>query len=203
VIIPGEPGLAEAYADEQPVRRDHWHPAAGETVMDIGAGVGIYTIPALLAGAHVIAVDPDTVATAKLQRVAAANGLTGYQVCSCALFNEPGYQQAMAAAVESGPAFAGPVTWDTLDGLVDRLGLERLDRVKIDVEGAELGLLLSGLRVLEMFHPQLLIEDHTRVYPFVAELNSRAQITTLLAALGYTLQLVPWGPPPRDYLVAT
>lgn len=201
--IPDEPGLVAAYADEQPVRDAYWHPGSGEVVIDLGAAVGSYAVPAMAAGAYVIAVDPDAEATAKLERVAALNGLSGYQVVNAAVFDSPGYPEDMRAALEAGGyEYLIPrpdVSWITLDVLAERL--TRLDWIKIDVEGAELGVLRSGKMALAQFRPRLLIEDHTEVYPYVADMDSRRQCRELLEDLGYRITLVPWGPPPRTYLI--
>ncbi|MBN9374576.1 MAG: FkbM family methyltransferase, partial [Cellulomonas sp.] len=51
---------------------------------------------------------------------------------------------------------------DTLDGLVDRLGLPRLDLIKADVEGAEDRLLAGGEATLRRFRPHLLVELEDR-----------------------------------------
>ena len=205
ILLPDEPGLPAAYADEREVRDAHWRPQQGQMVIDIGAAVGSYTLPALAAGARVIAVDPDTAALAKLGRVAALNGFTDYTTETCAVFNAPGYPEDMRAALEAAPTAdlipARDADYVTLDELT--VGLDRLDWVKIDVEGAELGVLYSGLKTLHRYHPRLLIEDHTEVYPWVAEMGSRKKCKDLLAAFGYTVTEVPWGPPPRTYLVAT
>lgn len=140
ISVPDEPGLAAAYADEQPVRDAHWKPEPGEVVIDLGAAVGSYAVPAMVAGAYVIAVDPDQQATDKLERVAKLNGLTGYRVVNAAVFDQSGYPDDMRAALETGGyAYLIPrpdAAWVTLDCLAD--GLTRLDLIKIDVEGAEL-----------------------------------------------------------------
>lgn len=203
MIIPDEPGLAAAYADEKDVRDAYWKPRAGDTVIDLGAAVGSYTVPALLAGARVIAVDPDKVATDKLERVAAANGLTEYTVYTAAVFDGDGYPPDMHAALMSSEysyLIPGPgVPWVTLDELA--ADLDTVNLVKVDVEGAELGVLRSGYRVLNKLRPVLLIEDHTEVYPYVAQMDSRRQCRELLEQAGYTVTEVQWGPPPRTYLV--
>jgi FkbM family methyltransferase len=51
---------------------------------------------------------------------------------------------------------------DTLDDLVTRLGLTRLDLMKADVEGAEDRLLAGGAATLRRFRPHLLIELEDR-----------------------------------------
>lgn len=202
ILLPDEPGLAAAYADEQPVRDAHWRPQDGDVVIDLGAAVGSYAIPALAAGARVIAVDPDYGATAKLERVAALNGLNGLTIVHAAVFDQPGYPGDMRAALEaSGYAYLIPrreAAWTSLDDLAGGLG--RLDWIKIDVEGAELGVLRSGISTLKRFRPRLLIEDHTEVYPYVAAMGSRRQCRELLGELGYAVTEIPYGPPPRTYL---
>jgi FkbM family methyltransferase len=204
VRLPDEPGLLEAYADEAPIRDAYWKPRRGDVVIDAGAAVGSYAIPALIAGARVIAVDPDAGATAKLERVAALNGLQDYEIRHCALFDSGGYPDDMRAALEAGgysylipPRGTEFITLDDVGA-----SLDRLDWVKADVEGAELGLLRGGMSTLTRFHPRLLIEDHTEVYPFVAEMRSRHLCIELLEGLGYSVEVIPWGPPPRSYLVA-
>jgi FkbM family methyltransferase len=55
-----------------------------------------------------------------------------------------------------------PVTVDTLDALVARIGLSRLDFIKIDVEGGELHVLQGGQGTIEEFRPALLVEIEAR-----------------------------------------
>lgn len=203
MLVPDELGLLTAYVDERPVRCAHWRPQPGDVVLDIGAAVGSYTVPALMAGARVIAVDPDAEAIAKLKRVIVLNRLTGCTVVNAAVFDTPGYPEDVLSALEvSGYGHLIPppdATWVMLDTLAD--GLPRLDWIKIDVEGAELGVLRSGKTTLARFHPRLLIEDHAEVYPFVAAMDSRRQCRELLSDLGYSVAEIRWGPPPRTYLV--
>ncbi|SFB04919.1 methyltransferase, FkbM family [Amycolatopsis marina] len=51
---------------------------------------------------------------------------------------------------------------DTLDGLRLRADLNRVDFVKIDVEGGELHVLQGGQQTIEMFQPTMLIEIEAR-----------------------------------------
>jgi hypothetical protein len=90
---------------------------------------------------------------------------------------------------------------DTLDGLVERAGLTRLDFVKIDVEGGELAVLRGGGNAIDEFRPTLLVEiedRHTSRYQHTA-----ADVVTELTKRGYTI--AAWqrrhrppagGPPP-------
>ncbi|WP_163616436.1 FkbM family methyltransferase, partial [Klebsiella pneumoniae] len=50
------------------------------------------------------------------------------------------------------------VTVETLDDVIDRCALPRIDFVKIDVEGAEVGVLKGARKVLMSSRPLLLLE---------------------------------------------
>lgn len=206
--IPDGTGLELAYADEQTIRDAYWHTGPGEVVLDVGAAIGSYTIPALLSGARVIAVDPDKKATNKLARIAKFNGVSDYSICTAALwYDSDGYPTEMREALEDSDFSylipSASAKWLTLDQIVGMYKLERLDWLKMDVEGAELGVLRGGVDTLTRFHPRLIIEDHTEVYPFVAAMDSRRLCRELMERLGYQVQEITWGPPPRTYLVAS
>lgn len=55
-----------------------------------------------------------------------------------------------------------PVEVDTVDGLAGRVGLTRLDFIKVDVEGGELHVLQGGQNTVEKFRPALLLEIEER-----------------------------------------
>ena len=54
------------------------------------------------------------------------------------------------------------VDGDTLDGFSARLGIDRLDFVKIDVEGAELHVLRGGAATIASFKPAVMVEVEDR-----------------------------------------
>jgi FkbM family methyltransferase len=73
---------------------------------------------------------------------------------------------------------------DTLDDLVGRLGLTRLDLVKADVEGAEGRLLAGGDRTLRRLRPALLLELEDRhLQRFDTSVDA---VVVRLTDLGYT-----------------
>jgi len=81
-------------------------------------------------------------------------------------------------------------------------GLTRLDWVKIDVEGAELGVLSGGREALSRFRPTLVIEMHDQVYPFVSQMGSGPRCRDLLKSLGYEIEVVPYTrSAPRDFWI--
>ena len=72
---------------------------------------------------------------------------------------------------------------ETLDGLCG--GFDRLDFVKIDVEGGELHVLHGGQRVIERFRPTMLIEietRHTERYEYSVD-----DVVDWLACRGYAM----------------
>jgi FkbM family methyltransferase len=201
------PAYAAYFADEQPVRDKWWHPAEGEQVIDIGCYMGNYTLPALAAGAHVLAVDADAGAIEVLRTVADTNGFLGQlAIRNVALFDDEPYPEGLKEAIGTSPwayhSIRSGTLFTTLDQLVADCGLGRLDWVKIDVEGSEAGVLRGGVKSLERWHPQVLIEDHSIPYPWVKEQQITRQCTEVLEGLGYTVQQWVFDAP-RMFLVAT
>jgi FkbM family methyltransferase len=89
----------------------------------------------------------------------------------------------------SNAEFAGQVEVSvlvaTLDGLCEPAGLDRLDFIKIDVEGAELGVLQGAEQVIAKFRPALLVEieaRHTARYDYGPQ-----DVADWLARRGYTM----------------
>jgi len=145
-----------------------------EVVMDLGANAGIYSLfAARRVGptGRVIAVEPSSRDRARLQENIQRNELNitvrpealGEQAGSVALnIAGPRHegQNTLGRFVHSGVVALGPETVPmiSLDALGEELGLERLDFVKIDVEGAEGRILTGGAALLRRFRPVILLE---------------------------------------------
>jgi FkbM family methyltransferase len=194
LILPDDPDITGWFKDEAEIREAYWLVQAGDVVLDIGSHIGSYAIPALAAGATVYAVDPDAGRLAILARLCEINSLDMSRLVTVneAVAGAGGYTQDFRSALDAAPYpehhAPAAARFSTMDDLAGRLAITRLDWVKIDVEGAELGVLQGGQNILGSAHPALLIEDHTDVYPFVAQMNSRHQCTELLESLGYTIE---------------
>lgn len=212
LIVPD--GLVSIFANEASIRDTYWRPGPEDVVFDIGCYKGSYVIPALIAGATVYAVDPFSAYTAQILILCQANGISTGRLVTVneALTGPGGYPETLWAAL------AGEQWQDiyahrddafiTLDELAARLGVTRIDRIKIDVEGAEYEVLRGGTETLRRFRPELLIEDHTGIYAFAAEMEIRRHCHELLAGLGYSIETVryadersPSGSLDRDFWV--
>jgi len=211
LILPGDPYIRSMFADEEPIRAAYWQPQAGDTVIDIGSHHGSYSLPALAAGADVIAVEPYREHSDTMLALAQLNGISTVRltVISEPLAGPDGYTeefwQFLAAAPWQTIYATRDMPFTTLDELVARLNLTRLDWVKMDAEGAELSILQGGTETLARFRPFLLIEDHSEVYSFVAAMDSPRLCLELLRGLGYDPEIVRHAPatdsPDRDYWV--
>ena len=140
----------------------------GSTVIDIGANIGLHTLrSALLTGekGKVIAIEPSTWAIKKLQRNLELNPDLGSSVTimKVALGAQPhksstiGFQSSYRL---SGRNQVSPEVVDvlTLDHAIQHSELSAIDVIKIDVDGHEVGILLSSISSLSMFLPTLIIE---------------------------------------------
>ena len=144
----------------------------GMTFIDIGANEGLYTLFAARRVGQVVSVEPSSRERRNLERNVVRNGLGNVTIVPTALAAEAGSARLQIASTVHGGhntlggfAYEGAAAVDseevnveTLDALVRRLALARVDAIKIDVEGAELKVLTGGRGLLAKTRPILLIE---------------------------------------------
>ncbi len=178
--------------------------------VDVGAAAGLYTLAlSRLAGpaGEVHSIEPLSFAHPFWARVLRAAERPNVRRYRMALGSEPGHGVMSVPIGRFGPVtgrsflagqsrglgsnaeFSGQmsvsVPVQTLDGLAAGAGLGRLDFIKIDVEGAELGVLEGGREVIEKFTPALLVEieaRHTARFGRAPE-----EIAAWLAGRGYSM----------------
>jgi FkbM family methyltransferase len=169
-------------------------PPRDGVVVDIGAQVGFLTtrMARHVTSGRVIAIEPDPVSFSRLQRSVAANALKNVTLVQCALSNEEGKFTFASAehSVDSRLLIAGQVPprlvaqpgtrtseveCTTLDHLTSRERIDRIDLLKVDVEGAEIKVLEAAEKTLSRVQA-MLIEIHSQ--------TSIATITNLLARAG-------------------
>ena len=132
--------------------------APGRTFFDIGANAGAYALVAAKAGgpsARVIAVEPQREMRRRLLFNARQNGLHNIECSGAALSDFEGEEVLrMVAGNRGGAALTGPagsssgeaVRVTTLARLAQEMRVDRIDAMKIDVEGGELPILAPYLK---------------------------------------------------------
>ena len=200
--------ISRWHTDETEIRDAHWHPAAGDVVLDVGCHVGSYTLPALIAGAFVHAVDPDTGRLGIVQGLADERQLGGQlRTWPYALAGPDGFPGDFTEHVLHSGLYPDMMPVDgspcmTMDALAIQAGLEKLDWVKIDVEGAELLVLQGGEETLRRFHPRMLIESHDNIYTYVGDTQVGPKCRTLLEGMGYQVTVAHYPvQPQRDFMI--
>ena len=145
----------------------------GDIALDLGAHVGTFTRRALDEGAaKVIAVDPDPVQVEFLNRNFAVEIAQGRVIIvPKAIWKNEGtltlhtshMNSAMSSIVRSQRGGDLEVPTVSIDQLVAELGLERVDYLKIDIEGAEREALEGAQETITKYQPRLLIDSYHMV----------------------------------------
>jgi len=171
----------------------------GDAVMDCGACEGYFTLKALETGAaRVYCIEPgDEIArclrkTFKKEiagdRVSIHSCLLGERTERTVFYQHPGdptIGRAGHAALEgTGHLSSTEVEMTTIDEFCGRFSMDKLDFVKADVEGSEVGLVKGAEKTIRRFRPALAIavyhapENANRIVDFIKGLS-----------LGYTIRV--------------
>jgi len=172
--------------EEKEIREQYWNIKPGEVVVDVGASYGSYTLTACAMGAQVYAFEPEPTVYADLVRNLELNG---WLYTRCTPFNLGLWSvQGIVSMKSYAPhwpqhTISGDYNMTTLDNLVGIDQPKRVDWLKVDVEGAEVPVLVGGLETLRRFHPRLLVECHVFLDKEILE-----KIEALLIPLDYRLE---------------
>lgn len=178
------------------------HLAPGGAFIDVGAHIGFHSLRAAVkvgSQGRVISVEPNPDTLRELNRNIAASKAAGILVQPVACSDKESTLQLFAGSLantgmsslskktaeaegESGRQFQ--VRARPLDDIVAEAGLERLDALKIDVEGAEMMVLKGARKTIERFHPFLVME--VKEEQLVAMGTNKAAVFAFLQELGYT-----------------
>ncbi|HSV12875.1 MAG TPA: FkbM family methyltransferase [Tepidisphaeraceae bacterium] len=145
----------------------------GMVVADVGAHVGfmaMYLAKQVGPGGAVLSFEPSPAAMAQLRQNVEINRLTQVTPMQIALSDAAGQARFIVRpySTTSGLARGGDSDGNSIEVRMERLddvvfaagGTQRLDVVKIDVEGSEAAVLRGAARVLAELRPNLLIEVH-------------------------------------------
>jgi FkbM family methyltransferase len=144
----------------------------GGVLVDLGAHVGLYALNFAATASRVFAVEATQATHDILAETIRNNGIENIRLYFNAIDREDGREiaiypgplgadNACANSVYRGAADDVPfntVTTITLDSIVTENRIERIDLIKIDVEGAELNALLGGEKSIFNFRPFILCE---------------------------------------------
>jgi len=137
-------------------------PDRGDVVLDVGAHIGYYTLRAAQAVGPegvVISVEPDPRNFKILQKNVTSNKLRNVKLINCALGSSSEYApfkmstnplvSELAKESQNRNLSLIKVEVKTMDELCEKLGVQRLNWVKIDVEGGASDVLRGGFRTLK------------------------------------------------------
>ena len=173
----------------------------GSTFVDVGAHIGtmtIYGAKAVGPAGRVIAVEPNPSTLKRLRDNIAASGWLNVTVepvaCGAAsgrlrLYLGPETNTGVAslskenAVAHGGSGQTVDVDILRLDDIVTRQGLNRIDVIKIDTEGAETQVLTGARESILRFHPVIVLE--TIESQLVNMGSSKAELESLLRSYGY------------------
>lgn len=154
----------------------------GDVVLDCGANVGVYTRASLKAGAKlVVAIEPAPENIECLRRNFAEEIKTGRVIVYpkgvwdkddfLELHVDPHNSAADSFVIHrEGAKDTAKLPLTTIDKLVAELNLERVDYIKMDIEGAETRALAGGRETIARFHPRMALStyhqaDHPKTVP--------------------------------------
>ncbi len=141
----------------------------GDTVLDCGANVGVYSRVALAAGAkRVIAIEPGPDSVECLRRTFASEIAAGRLIVypkgvwdkedALPLIVDKNASLGDGFVIRrAGDHLGATIPLTRVDALVDELKLERVDFIKMDIEGSEKEALRGAEGTLKRFRPRLAI----------------------------------------------
>jgi FkbM family methyltransferase len=145
----------------------HLHPSG--VFVDVGANVGALALPvaANRPGAQIICVEADPQIISLLRRNVTENGRSNIRIVNCLAgpIDDPQVSFYRAPTAKFGMGSIGPqfgaspvkLTQRTLDEVLDKLAIDDVDVVKLDIEGAEFGALQGLSRRLTSLHPPAIV----------------------------------------------
>jgi FkbM family methyltransferase len=144
------------------------HP--GSVFVDVGANVGYFTLLASTLGARVVAYEPTPSVFARLKENVALNGFQHAELVNAAVMDKPGTLSLHLSGDDPeanslfgddtgdrGPCVHVPAI--SLDEDLAARGIDRVDLLKIDAEGAEPFVLDGASRLLSSPHPPVIIVE--------------------------------------------
>jgi FkbM family methyltransferase len=192
-------GIKEVYGGEEYEQK--FKIKKGDVIVDAGAHIGIFTVKA--AGqigpqGKVVAVEPNTENFSLLSVNREINNLNNVITVNAAisdydgtasLYSRTGHSGGFSI-VEQHSQNSVRVEVSTLDDLLSKLGISRIDFLKIDAEGAELQIIKGGKKVLSesdakvvvaAYHPE---DDPKEITHVLESFGFKTKVTTESSGYG-------------------
>lgn len=161
--IPGDHASQWSFTDEDSVRHAWWHFYGGEVLLDIGCAYGSYSMPALAMGAaKVIAWSPQDYKDKFLANAELNNWQDKVEFHDLGLWSQAGWLEifddnGLPRFFTEKPPHEGiifPVK------ALDDYQFDRVDWMKLDVEGCEVEALRGALETIRKHKPKIVVENH-------------------------------------------
>ena len=165
----------------------------GDTFFDLGANIGVFSVPAAALGAKVHACELLVPNIQTLTQSLGINGLADVRVVLGAVGDANGAVGFVGTSAwgRVDPQATTYVATVRIDDYAGQHGIGRVDLMKVDVEGSERGALLGAAATLNRDHPDVLIEANALTCGEAG--YSYRELLRLLAGWGYALHRVGAG----------
>ncbi|MDY6768962.1 MAG: FkbM family methyltransferase [Candidatus Nanohaloarchaea archaeon] len=189
------PGIITGYTQQ-------YDPSTGDVVIDLGAYPGDFTVYAaekVGPDGTVIALEPEPHNFAVLEDALSLNGVENVEPVQAAVYSEPGTVTLDKPREYGRIDTEGTIDVEalTLDGLMEQVGVDTVDFVKMDVEGAETAILDSATGILETHAPHVAVASyHPRENgegPTSVVVEQQLEDHGYTAVTGYPAHLTTWG----------
>ena len=209
-LIPGNNGIVDPWQDETPIREKYWNSfTPGQVVVDVGGCFGLYALPALLQGCRVISLEPNQEFLDLITESVKMNDgfMDRFTPIKIGAWDTTEYPEELAKPALEWCKEDGTFKTKTLDELT--MYIDRVDMVKIDVEGGELGVIEGAKEMIRKYRPYFLIEDHTGIFKYCENNKTKEKIVEILQGFGYSISVDLFGgqPPPggsgRFFIIAS
>lgn len=184
------------FQDEEDVRQRFYYPYLSKYmhVLDIGAGYGSYTLPALQKGCEVTIITPQVPNKEhiKLKMNIELNKYKDWKIIDRAVYSDYGWINpntkhfAKYGHLKEQKTEKEYVRCAPIDDLVQDT---KVDFIKLDVEGAELEAIKGAERTIKTNKPIMLVENHLFHDP---EMDKKIIALILKWGLGYMAAVVPY-----------
>jgi FkbM family methyltransferase len=169
---------------------------ADDVCLDIGANIGFYTLLFSSMSSKVISFEPLSLNCSLLNQTIALNNIDNIQLIQAVVSNVNG-TVAFNETTQSGyssVSYGGSssITNRQQSVIVDEMAIEKLDVVKIDVEGYELKVLQSMLSTLQRTKPRIIMVELVEEY-LLRFGDCISDVLELLEGIGYQPKVLSAG----------